>query len=49
MVLSKTAELFSKMLGADSVIGRVGGDEFAVYRKFNGWTLENVKRRWNLS
>ena len=45
VVLSKTAELFIKMLGADSVIGRVGGDEFAVYRKFNGWTLENVRKK----
>lgn len=45
VVLSKTAELFTKMLGADSVIGRVGGDEFAVYRKFTGWTLESVRKK----
>ena len=45
VVLSKTAGLFTKMLGADSVIGRVGGDEFAVYRQFTGWTLENVKKK----
>ena len=44
VVLSKTAGLFTKMLGADSVIGRVGGDEFAVYRQFTGWTLKNVKK-----
>ena len=44
-VLSRSAELFTRMLGADSVIGRVGGDEFAVYRQFTGWTLDNVRKK----
>ena len=45
VVLAKSAKLFTRMLGADSVIGRVGGDEFAVYRKFTGWTLDNVRKK----
>ena len=24
---------------------RVGGDEFAVYRQFTGWTLDNVRKK----
>lgn len=45
VVLAKSAKLFTRMLGADSVIGRVGGDEFAVYRQFTGWTLDNVRKK----